>query len=226
MSQARLSRRALYRLGTFRGGESRPGGRAACWVLTHHMCSPREAELHPPALKWVTGYSHPLQPDCATASAVPAQRDTHHGALTDFSPLEMAGGGTGTLSRHLQRPLSGSLLPLEAPNGPAAVSGSRCSPAGSGRCLSHREAVPPAPGANPAAPAAHRPAHHCRRDPCWITSASRHGSLVSPVIPRDVQGPSSRTRPAAHTRRCGRGCRAPDGTGWQLSCNTMSSLLP
>lgn len=75
-------------MGMFQGSTSWPGGHAACWVLTHLMCSPREAELHPPALKWVTGPSHPLQPDCAAAWAALAQREVHHGALMDFTGFQ------------------------------------------------------------------------------------------------------------------------------------------
>lgn len=85
VSQARLSRGVLHRMGIFQGSISQPGGRAACWMLTH-LVVPREAELHPPALKWVISSSHPLQPNCAMASAVLARRHiTGHSWISRIS---------------------------------------------------------------------------------------------------------------------------------------------
>lgn len=108
-----------------------PGGRVACWVLTHRVCSPRgEAELHPPALKWVTGSPRLLQTSCAVASAVPAGRARQKHQALDFSIFKMAVRTTRTPERHLQRPLSCYALSVQAPNGPVAAFSCKLSPTG------------------------------------------------------------------------------------------------
>lgn len=141
-------------MGMLQGSASWRGGCAACWVLTHLMCTPREAELHPPALKWVTHSSHPLQPGCAAASAVPAPREAHHGALMDITGFQPTCDSRRRPRNTLKTPAETSLLFLALT--------SSCKQAGScvwlpalaamppqlahGRCLSHREAVPPLQG--------------------------------------------------------------------------------
>lgn len=88
----------------------------------------------------------------------------HPWTSQDFSRLVTVGGGAEHLKDTLKRPLSCSLLSLQATSRLAAVSGCQLSlpcaapPMAHGRCLSHREAVPPAPGASLATSPAHRPA--------------------------------------------------------------------
>lgn len=108
-----------------------PGGRVACWVLTHCMHSPcGEAELHPPALKSVTSSYRLLQTRCAAASAVVAGRARQKHRALNFSIFKMVVRTTRTPERHLQRPFSCYSLSVQAPNGPVAAFSCKLSPAG------------------------------------------------------------------------------------------------
>lgn len=108
--------------------------------------------------------------------------------------------------------------------------------AGSGGCLSHRAAAPPAPGASAAAPAAHRPARGSHTDPCRVTPAAALWSrpkAVTSGVPCHFEGCAcvpARTLLLPSTcgsyRGRGGGCLAAAGTGCRPSCKALFSLLP
>lgn len=142
-------------MGLFQGSTSWPGGRAACWVLTHLRCSPREAELHPAALKWVTGSSHPLYRLCHGLGNAGAEGGTSwgtHGSHRISAYLREQ----EEAQEHLRDTCRDLSLFLAATSHPKQA-GSRvrlralaAPQMAHGRRVSHRQAVPPAPGANPA----------------------------------------------------------------------------
>lgn len=144
-----------------------PGGRVACWVLTHRARSPRGSPASPARLK----VGHRFPPP-ATASAVPAGRVGKKRGALDFGVFKGA-VRTRAPERRLQRPLSCDSLSAQAPARPVATFSCQLSPAGASavRCTPDGfveggrvtgKQSQPLWGCYPAAPPAYRPAHAAR----------------------------------------------------------------